>query len=680
MHLAEQIAALRAELEEHNFAYYVLDAPTIPDAQYDRLWQTLNTLEQRHPELQHPDSPTQRVGAPITGGFTEVHHVVPMLSLNNAFDSAELSRFVQRVVDAIATDLTASVRFCAEPKLDGIAVGLRYQQGRLVQAATRGDGQTGENITANVRTLDSVPLKLRGNDWPEVLEVRGEIYMTRAGFTELNARAQAQGEKTYMNPRNAAAGSLRQIDPSVTRQRPLTFCAYGWGEVTGAKVPMADTQYARLKQFQQWGFRINPEMRSLADCAELERFYEQLVKKRDDLPYEIDGIVYKVDDLALQAQLGFLSRAPRWAIARKFPAREEMTVLENIEFQVGRTGAVTPVARLKPVLVSGVMVSNATLHNMDEVARLDLRIGDTVVISRAGDVIPKVMQVVLERRPPTAKPFRLPTQCPVCASAVERVAGEVVVRCSGGVACDAQRLEALKHFVSRKAMDVEGVGEQLLKTLIDQKWVLVFSDLYRLRGENLLQLERMGDKSVQNLLAAIDRSKKTTLARFLIALGIREVGEATATALAQHFCALEPLMTATAEALEAVSDVGPIVAQHIVQFFAQPLQRAEISALIELGVHWPAMIPQSAAGQPLRGQTWVVTGKLESASRDTVKAELQALGAKVAGRVSALTTGVIAGPGAGSKLTQAEQLGVPVLDEAAWLTCLAEWQQEAASG
>ena len=675
MNPAEQIAALRAELEEHNYAYYVLDAPTLPDAEYDRLWRNLLELEQAHPELLHPDSPTQRVGAPITGGFTEVQHAVPMLSLNNAFAADELSRFVQRVVEAVPAEQAATMYFCAEPKLDGIAVSLRYEQGRLVQAATRGDGQTGENITRNVRTIASVPLQLRGQDWPQVLEVRGEIYMTRAGFAALNARA--PGEKTYMNPRNAAAGSLRQIDPSVTRQRPLTFCAYGWGEITGLQTPLADAQFARLKQFQHWGFRINPEMQRLTGVAELERYYEQLAQKRDDLPYEIDGIVYKVDDLALQTQLGFLSRAPRWAIARKFPAREEITVLENIEFQVGRTGAVTPVARLKPVLVGGVMVSNATLHNMDEVARLDLRIGDTVVIHRAGDVIPKVLQVVTARRPADAQPVSLPSHCPVCGAAVIRAEGEVVARCSGGVACGAQRLEALKHFVSRKAMDIEGLGEQLLKTLIEREWVLYFSDLYRLKAEDLLQLERMGEKSVHNLLNAIARSKQTTLARFLIALGIREVGEATAAALAQHFQSLDRLMAATAEALEAVPDVGPIMAQHIVQFFAQPQQREEIAALIGLGVHWPAVAVPNAAAQPLLGQTWVVTGKLESASRDAVKAALQALGARVAGSVSAQTTCVIAGPGAGSKLAQAEQHGVAVIDEATWLARAAQWQQEA---
>jgi len=676
---AEQIAVLRAELEAHNYAYYVLDAPTIPDAEYDRLWRALVALEQAHPELHHPDSPTQRVGAPLTDGFAEVQHAVPMLSLNNAFDAEELSRFVQRVLDAVPESAKAQVSFCVEPKLDGIAVSLRYEQGRLVQAATRGDGQTGEDITANVRTIDSVPLKLRGDDWPDVLEVRGEIYMTRAGFDQLNARAQAQGDKTYMNPRNAAAGSLRQIDPRITRQRPLTFCAYGWGQVAGEQTALATTQYARLKQFQQWGFRINPEMRHLNDVADLEPYYEQLAAKRDALPYEIDGIVYKVDDLALQAHLGFLSRAPRWAIARKFPAREEMTVLENIEFQVGRTGAITPVARLKPVLVGGVMVSNATLHNMDEVARLDVRIGDTVVIHRAGDVIPKVLQVVLERRPDHAPKVALPTHCPVCASAVVRAEGEVVARCTGGVACAAQRLEALKHFVSRKAMDIEGLGEQLLKTLIDHDWVMYFSDLYRLQAADLIQLERMGEKSVQNLLTAIERSKETTLPRFLIALGIREVGEATAAALAQHFGSLDRLMSARAEDLEAVPDVGPIMAQHIVQFFAQAQQREEIAALIGLGLHWPAVTQPSASAQPLLGQTWVVTGKLESGSRESVKATLQALGAKVAGSVSGQTTCVIAGPGAGSKLTQADQLGVPVIDEATWLARAAQWQQEAVS-
>ncbi len=672
------IDRLRADIEAHNYAYYVQDNPSIPDAEYDRLLRELETLEQQHPELITSDSPTQRVGAPVKDGFATVSHQIPMLSLGNAFSAEELSQFVRRIRERLekAGEPETAPAFCCEPKLDGIAVALHYEQGVLVQAATRGDGYTGEDITGNVRTIDSVPLRLRGSGWPAWLEVRGEIYMPKAGFEALNDRALSHGEKTYMNPRNAASGSLRQIDPAVTRERPLEFCAYGYGRIDDGD--LSDSQFERLHQFHQWGFRINPEMTRVSSEAEMMAFYDQLAEKRDGLPYEIDGIVYKVDSIALQEVLGFVSRAPRWAVARKFPAQEATTVLEKIDFQIGRTGAVTPVARLKPVVVGGVTVSNATLHNMDEIDRLDLHEGDTVIIHRAGDVIPKVLAAVPEKRPPGARKVPLPDHCPICDSEITRLDGEVVARCTGGVTCGAQRLEALKHFVSRKAMDIDGVGEKLLQTLIDRQWVMYFSDLYRLERDQLLILDRMAEKSADNVIAALEQSKQTTLPRFLFALGIREVGETTARNLALHFGNLDALQRSSLEALEAVSDVGPIMARHIREFFDQDHNREEIRALIGLGVTWEEITSDPAAEEgPLSGQTWVVTGKLETATRDDVKADLQALGAKVAGSVSAKTSCVIAGPGAGSKLSKAESLGISVIDEKTWLEQRRQWLGDA---
>lgn len=661
-----RMQALRTQLQQHNYQYYVLDDPSVPDAEYDRLFQELKALEAEHPELVTPDSPTQRVGAAIVGGFTPVDHAIPMLSLDNAFNEDDLAAFYRRVEERLAKEgVSTPWAWCCEPKLDGIAVSLRYENGVLVQGATRGDGSTGENITANVRTIPSVPLRLQGSGFPTVLEVRGEIYMPRSGFDRMNEQALAAGEKTYMNPRNAASGSLRQIDPAVTAKRPLEFCCYGYGLIEGGE--LSNSQFERLKQFNTWGFRINADMDRVQGLDDLVAYYQRIAEKRTRLPYDIDGVVFKVDDLGLQQQLGMVSRAPRWAIAHKFPAQEEMTVLERIDFQIGRTGAVTPVARLQPVLVGGVMVSNATLHNMDEIARLDLHEGDTVIIHRAGDVIPKVLRAVPERRPAHARKVPLPSECPVCSSPIERLDGEVIARCTGGVTCGAQRLEALKHYVSRKAMDIDGVGEKLLETLIEQQWVMQFSDLYQLTFEQLMTLERMGEKSAQNVLAAIEASKDTTLPRFLFALGIREVGETTARNLALHFGNLDDLMRASEDALTAVTDVGPIMAKHIRQFFAQEHNIDEIRSLIGHGVHWPAIEVPAQDAQPLTGETWVVTGKLETATRDEVKADLQALGAKVAGSVSAQTTCLIAGPGAGSKLAKAEQLGVPVIDEATWL-------------
>lgn len=674
-----RVAALRAEIEAHNYAYYVLDNPTVPDSAYDRLWRELEALEQDHPELITPDSPTQRVGAPAKAGFAPVPHQIPMLSLGNAFSGEELTQFVQRVQDRLGkAGLATDPHWCCEPKLDGIAIALHYEQGVLVQAATRGDGYTGEDIAANVRTINSVPLRLRGDGWPAWLEVRGEIYMPRAGFERLNERAVSHGEKTYMNPRNAASGSLRQIDPAVTRNRPLEFCCYGYGRIEGLQDALPDSHYARLRRFGDWGFRYHTEMRRLGNVAALLDYYHALAEKRDTLPHEIDGIVYKVDSIALQTELGFVSRAPRWAIAHKFPAQEALTVLNRIDFQIGRTGAVTPVARLEPVLVGGVMVSNATLHNMDEIDRLDLHEGDTVIVHRAGDVIPKVLAAVVEKRPPHARRVPLPDHCPVCEAPISRLDGEVVARCTGGITCGAQRLEALKHFVSRKAMDIDGVGEKLLETLIALNWVTVFSDLYRLTREQLLSLDRMAEKSVDNVINALEASKQTTLPRFLFALGIREVGETTARNLALHFGSIDRLQAASVEALEAVPDVGPIMARHIHEFFQQDHNREEIRTLIGLGVTWPVIdVEADAEAQPLAGETWVVTGKLETATRDDVKADLQALGAKVAGSVSKQTTCLIAGPGAGSKLTRAEALNVPILDEAGWLEKRQQWLGDA---
>lgn len=666
---------LRARIHDYNYAYYVLDQPRIPDAEFDQLFRELEAIEKAHPEWITADSPTQRVGAPVKDGFATLTHQIPMLSLGNAFSDDEMAQFVRRVNERLekAGEPTDPV-YCCEPKLDGIAVALHYQAGILVQAATRGDGYTGEDITGNVRTIDSVPLRLQGEGWPDWLEIRGEIYMPTSGFEALNERALARNEKTYMNPRNAASGSLRQIDPAVTRTRPLVFCAYGYGRIEGGDLP--DSQYERLHLFHRWGFRINPEMRQVRSLDEMLAYYDQLAEKRDGLPYEIDGIVYKVDSIALQGILGFVSRAPRWAVARKFPAQEATTVLDRIEFQIGRTGAVTPVARLQPVQVGGVTVSNATLHNMDEIERLDLHEGDTVIIHRAGDVIPKVLGAVAEKRPANARKVPLPDECPICASPITRLDGEVVARCTGGVSCGAQRLEALKHFVSRRAMDIDGVGEKLIQALIDKQWVTVFSDLYRLERDQLLSLDRMAEKSADNVLAALEASKQTTLPRFLFALGIREVGETTARNLALHFGNLDALQRASVDELEAVPDVGPIMARHIHEFFRQSQNQEELRTLIGLGVTWDAPETASVDRLPLSGETWVVTGKLESASRDDVKADLQTLGARVAGSVSAKTTCLIAGPGAGSKLTKAQDLDVLVIDEAEWLERRQAWVEE----
>ena len=650
---------LRTALTDHNYRYYVLDDPRVPDAEYDRQFRELQALEAEHPEWVTADSPTQRVGATGETSFDEVVHRLPMLSLDNAFSEDELRDFDRRVRERLGTE--SDIEYVCEPKLDGLAVSLHYEQGLLTRAATRGDGYAGEDITANIRTIPSVPLKLRGEQFPDLVEVRGEVYMPRAGFESLNARLRDQGEKTFVNPRNAAAGSLRQKNPKVTAKRPLEFCGYSVAVENEADLP--DNQWDCLQLVREWGFRINPEMRRATGVEACLSAFNDLLSKRPDLPYEIDGIVFKVNRLALQQQLGFVSRAPRWAIAQKFPAQEEMTTIEAVEFQVGRTGAVTPVARLKPVFVGGVTVSNATLHNMDEIERLDLHVGDTVFIRRAGDVIPQVVKVVPEKRPPDAQAVIRPTQCPVCGSDVIQIEGEVVARCSGGLYCPAQRKEAIRHYASRKALDIEGLGEKWIDSLVDEGTVETVADLYRLSVPVLTGFERMGEKSASNLVAAIAASRHPALWRFIYALGIREVGEATAKALARHFGTLEAVMAASDEELQSVPDVGPVVAGHIRSFFDQSHNQDIIEGLRAAGVEWQTEIVE-AASQPLTGQTWVLTGTLSAMTRDQAKAALEQLGAKVAGSVSAKTHCVVAGEAAGSKRTKAESLGIEIMDEA----------------
>ena len=652
----EEITQLRAALDEANYRYYVLDDPTLTDADYDRQLQRLQQLEASHPELITSDSPTQRVGAAPADGFPSVAHAIPMLSLDNAFSREDIHAFAERVAE----------------RLDGAAVSLVFEQGVLVSGATRGDGRTGEGITSNLRTLRSVPLKLMGKNVPELLEVRGEVIMRHAGFEALNERAREEGNKVFANPRNAAAGSLRQLDPRITAKRPLEFHAY---QAARLEPDLGDTTHSELMaRLSTLGFRASAELKVVKGPQAVADYCEQLGEKRDALGFDIDGVVIKVNDLRYQRELGFVARAPRWAVAFKYPAQEEVTTLNDVEFQVGRTGAITPVARLEPVTVAGVTVSNATLHNADEITRLDVMIGDTVSIRRAGDVIPQVVRVHVEQRPADARAIVFPEHCPVCGSDIERVDGEAVARCSGGLYCAAQRKEALKHFASRKALDIDGLGEKLIVQLVDLDWVKTPADLFHLSVEQLKSLPRMGEKSANNLVNSLEKAKSTTLARFIYALGIREVGEATAANLANHFGTLETVQTAELAALEAVNDVGPIVAAHVHTFFRQPHNQETIAALIDAGVTWQeAVVTQGPT--PLEGQTWVLTGSLESMTRDEGKARLQALGAKVAGSVSKKTTCLVAGEAAGSKLTKAEQMGVEVIDEATFMERLAEWEQ-----
>jgi DNA ligase (NAD+) len=658
-----RVRELREAIEYHNYRYYVLDDPAVPDAEYDRLMRELMGLEREHPELVDPSSPTRRVGAPPLEAFGEVRHEVPMLSLANAFDAGEVGDFDRRVRELLEVD---AVDYAAEPKLDGLAISLLYEDGRLVQAATRGDGYRGEDVTANVRTIDAVPLRLRGEGYPRLLEARGEVFMTHAGFQHLNARQVEEGAKTFANPRNAAAGSLRQLDSGVTARRPLTLFCYGAGQVEGGELPERHSEV--MARLRDWGLRVNPELRVVRGVDGCVGYYRALMARRDALPYDADGVVYKVDRLDQQRALGFVARAPRWALAHKFPAQEEMTRVVNIEVQVGRTGAATPVARLEPVFVGGATVTNATLHNEDELRRKDVRIGDTVIVRRAGEVIPEVVKVVAERRHAGAEEWPFPTTCPVCGSELVRAEGEAVWRCSGGLFCAAQRGGAIKHFASRRAMDIDGLGDKLVEQLITKGLVETVADLYGLDQETLAGLERMADKSAQNLIDALEKSKGTTLARFLYALGIREVGEATARALARHFGTLEAIMAADEEGLQQVSDVGPVVAHHIVTFFRQAHNREVVQGLRDAGVHWSEQAPTHS--DALAGKTFVLTGTLESMSRDQAKERLQALGAKVTGSVSRKTDYVVAGANPGSKLAKAQELEVEVLDEEGFLSLL----------
>jgi DNA ligase (NAD+) len=654
----KRIGELRSEITLHDYRYYVEDAPSIPDAEYDRLMRELQALEADYPDLVTPESPTQRIGGEPMEGFSTVRHETPMLSLANAFSSEEIEQFHDRVIRGLETE---HADYVAEPKLDGVAISLRYQNGRLERAATRGDGATGEDVTSNVRTINAIPLQLemRGSEqaWPETIEVRGEIYMPLSGFEDYNARARESGEKELVNPRNAAAGSLRQLDPRLTAQRPLAFYAYAMVAAEG----MPESHFDALRQLRSWGFPVNPEIRRVRDASGCIAYYEEMSEKRDSLGYDIDGVVYKVDNREQQRTLGFVSRAPRWAIAQKFPAQEEITRLLEIDVQVGRTGAITPVARLEPVFVGGVTVTNATLHNLDEIQRKDVRAGDWVVVRRAGDVIPEVARVVMDRRKGDPDPFRMPKHCPVCGSAVERDEGEAAFRCTGGLFCGAQRIRSIQHFASRRAMDIEGLGEKLVVQLVEAGMVESIADLYRLGRDSLIKLERMGEKSADNLLAELEKSKNPELDRLLYALGIREVGEVTARSLAKHFGTLDALVAADEEDLTDVEDVGPVVASHVHAFFREQHNIDVIAALEQAGMRWQA-VETSGGDQPLAGQVWVLTGAL-SMPRARAKNLLESLGAKVTGSVSSKTSVVLAGEAAGSKLRKAEKLGVEVLDE-----------------
>ncbi|MFO1394262.1 MAG: NAD-dependent DNA ligase LigA [Steroidobacteraceae bacterium] len=661
-----RVEELRREIERHDYRYYVLDDPEVPDSTYDALVTELRALEQAHPELVAADSPTQRVSGRPAAGFAEVVHALPMLSLDNAFSPEDVGEFDRRVRERLDVE---SVSYSAEPKIDGLAISVRYEDGRYVRAATRGDGSRGEDVTANVRTIAALPLRLRGQA-PPVLEVRGEVYMARSSFERLNARATEAGEKTFANPRNAAAGSLRQLDPSVTASRALDVFFYGVGETEGWKVPPRHSDViAALREF---GLRTCPEaalVQGLAGCLD---YYGHVQDARDGLDYDIDGVVYKVDRLDWQRELGFVARAPRWAIAHKFPAQEEITVVRDVDFQVGRTGALTPVARLEPVFVGGVTVSNVTLHNMDELERKDVRVGDTVVVRRAGDVIPEVVRVLPERRPENARKVRLPDRCPVCDSHVARDEGEAVARCTGGLVCRAQRREALLHFASRRAMDVDGLGEKIVEQLVESGRVQTPADLYTLGVAELAGLERMGEKSAANLVEALAKSRDTTLPRFLYALGIRDVGEATALALANHFGRLEALATAGEQEILQVRDVGPVVARRVREFFDEPHNQAVVDQLRAAGVRWPAIEPAAAAPAegPLTGEVLVITGTLDAMTRDEARDAARAAGATVTDSVSRKTTLLVAGAEAGSKLRKATELGVRVVDEREFLAML----------
>lgn len=651
--VSKRVVELRRLINLYNTQYHAEDRPTVTDSEYDRLFVELKNLEREYPQLQTPDSPTQRVGAKPAASFKTITHKIPMLSLDNAFDTTDIENFVRRINERLKT--AKEITFVAEPKIDGLAVSIVYENGVLSYAATRGDGTIGEDITLNCKAIRDIPLSIAEFNPPPLVEVRGEVYLLKSRFAELNQRAEQEGSKTFANPRNAAAGSLRQLDPNITYKRNLSFFAYNLPQVTYG------THLASLEQLKAWGFPVCPEIQTVHGLAGCQEYYRYLGAKRNSLPYEIDGIVFKVNEISLQEELGFISRAPRWAIAYKFPAQEEMTQLLDVEFQVGRTGILTPVARLQPVFVGGVTVSNATLHNMDEIARKDIRIGDMVIVRRAGDVIPEVASVVLDKRPDSAKKIKAPHKCPVCGAVATRIEGEAAIRCMGEISCSAQVKEAIAHFASRRAMDIDGLGEKIVDQLVEAKLIKNVADLYNLTFEQLIKLERMGDKSAQNLLDAVAQSKNTTLEKFLYALGIREVGATTARTLALEFKDLSSLKQANVDRLMQVKDIGPVMAENIYLFFQQPHNVEVIARLLEYGIHWPAI--KVATKQPLAGQVFVLTGSLTKFSRDEARARLESLGATVTNSVSKKTNYVVAGAEAGSKLAKAEELGIPVLDE-----------------
>ena len=652
-----RVESLREQINHHNYQYYVLDTPDIPDAEYDRLLRELQDIEQAHPEIISPDSPTQRVGAKPLERFSEIKHEVPMLSLGNAFNEKELRDFDRRILDKLEID---NFEYVGEPKLDGLAITIMYRDGILDYGATRGDGTTGEDVTQNIRTIKTVPLKLSGNGWPKVLEVRGEVFISHQGFKLLNESQVKKEEKTFANPRNAAAGSLRQLDSRITATRPLEIFFYGLGKVDGNNLSLS--HFETLKKLQAWGLRISPEARLLKNVQACLDYYKKILKVRDSLPYEIDGVVFKVNLYDLQKKMGQVARAPRWAIAHKFPAAEEMTRLLSIDVQVGRTGKITPVARLEPVTVAGVTVSNATLHNQDEIDRKDVRVGDMVIVRRAGDVIPEVVSAIKSKRKKGARRYKMPTSCPVCGSDIVTLEGEAHARCSGGLYCSAQRVEAIKHFASRRAMDIEGLGDKLVEQLDEKGLVQDVSGLFGLKQKQLSELDRMGEKSANNILLALEKTKSTTLDRFLFALGIPQVGEATASALAEHFASLDEIMGADLESLIMVPDVGPVVAENIKQFFSDKHNKSVIRKLIKAGIHWPAKAVK-IKNQKLMGRTFVLTGTFASMSRENAKSRLKACGAKVSSSVSKKTDYVVAGENPGSKMSKAEALDVKVINE-----------------
>ncbi|MWN89416.1 NAD-dependent DNA ligase LigA [Gilliamella sp. Pra-s65] len=673
--ITEQLTSLRTKIRHHEYCYYVLDTPEIPDSEYDKLIKQLQTLEQQYPDLITPDSPTQRVGGFPLAQFASIKHEIPMLSLDNVFDDTSFIAFNKRVKDRLHLSDTEHVEYCCELKLDGLAVSLLYQNGQFTQAATRGDGTTGEDITANVKTIKTIPLVLRGDNIPTRLEIRGEVFITHKGFEKLNADAIKHNEKVFANPRNAAAGSLRQLDPKITAKRPLTFFCYGVGIVEGATLP--NTHYDRLMQFKAWGLPVSNKVEKHQGAQAALDYFKKIGEQRMSLGFDIDGVVIKVNSIEQQNELGFIARAPRWATAFKFPAQEQITQLNKVDFQVGRTGAITPVARLEPVSVAGVIVSNATLHNSDEIARLGVREGDYVTIRRAGDVIPKIVAVILDKRPKDTKEIVFPTHCPICGSLIVRDEGQTISRCAGGLICPAQRKEALKHFVSRKAMNVEGMGDKVIEQLVDKEYVKTPADLYKLNLPMLCSLDKIGEKSANNLLNALEESKNTTLSRFIFALGIPNVGEVTAENLVNQLGNLPAIENTSLEQLQTVKDIGAVIAESIIDFFQEPHNRNIIEQLTshEIGIHWQNLNPQMQAvntDSPFFGKKVVLTGTLSVLTRDEAKNKLKQLGAKVTGSVSKNTDLVIAGEAAGSKLNKAQELGIKVIDEQEMLNLFAQ--------